>query len=273
LNIELDLLLLAVGAAAGILSGLFGVGGGVIIVPSLVFYYSKGTYAHPEFIIQAAIATSLLTIVFTSVSASYKHFRNKNIDFEAAMISGLASSVTVFFVSKIAVNLHGDVLKYIIISVLMFSALRMLMEKKESKTRNEINAPAKGLSRFYFLLAGMLTGLVAAFTGLGGAIFAVPVFRYMLKFSLKRSIGTTSFTVFITAIAAVISYYLNSPHDVKFSGLSLGIVDFQSAIPIVAASIPMAQVGVYFHNRINSYLLSKLFAVFILLVSIRMIFF
>jgi uncharacterized membrane protein YfcA len=271
-SIEIILLLIAVGTAAGLLSGLFGVGGGIVIVPSLVYYYSFSKHDHPEFTVQAAIATSLLTIIFTSVSSSYKHLKNNNIDFKVGIIAGFVSSVTVYFVSAVAVNLHGNILKYIIISVLMISAIRLFLEKKKEENAEPENAAVK-YNSFYCILIGVLTGTIAAFTGLGGAIFSVPLMHYLLKFPFKKSIGTTTFTVFITAISAVISYYINSPVNVSFSPWSLGIVDFQSALPIVAASIPFAQLGVYIHNRINSYILAKLFAVFILLVCIKMILF
>lgn len=273
MSIEIFLLLFGVGVAAGMLSGLFGVGGGLVIVPSLIYYYSFRNNPHPELTVQAAIATSLLTIIFTSVSSSYKHFTNKNIDFKAGSIAGLSSAVTVFFVSKIAVTMHGDSLKYIIVSVLIIAAVRMLIGTSEEAESGNTKAKRSKTGWLYCVPAGVLTGTIAVFTGLGGAIFATPIFHYVLKLPFKKSIGTTTFTIFVTAIASVVSYYVNAPPDIHFSKFSIGIVDFQSALPIVLASIPFAQVGVYIHNRINTKLLTRLFAFFILAVSVKMIFF
>jgi uncharacterized protein len=269
LSFEIILILFAVGIAAGLLAGIFGVGGGIIIVPSLISVYA---YTHPgmEYVAQAAIATSLFTIIFTSISSAYKHTRNHNVLTVDAIYIGVTSAVTVFLISKTAIGFSQEILKKIFIAVLIIVAVRILLDRSYKSYKEVISIKH---NKLVLLLIGVLTGTVAAFTGLGGAVFAVPLLHYFLKLSFRKCIGTTTLAVLITSIGGAFSYYMNSPAGVHISGLSFGLVDIGSALPIIAASIPFAQVGVYIHNKISSRMLPRIFAVFVLIICARMIFF
>ena len=270
MSIEIILILFAVGIAAGLLAGIFGVGGGIIIVPSLISVYS---YTHPgmEYAAQAAIATSLFTIIFTSISSAYKHTRNHNELTADAIYIGVTSAVTVFLISRTAIGFSQDILKKIFIAVLIIVAVRILLDRSY-KSYEEVKDGTKH-NKLVLLVIGLLTGTIAAFTGLGGAVFAVPLLHYFLKLPFRKCIGTTTLAVLITSLGGAFSYYMNSPAGVHISGLSFGLVDIGSALPIIAASIPFAQVGVYIHNKISSRMLPRIFAVFVLIICARMIFF
>ncbi len=271
MSLEIVLVLFAVGIAAGILSGLFGVGGGIIIVPSLLGVYAYSNINTP-YIVHIAIATSLFTIIFTSLSSSHKHFSHGNVEWKAALYIGLASSVTVFAFSKIAVMLPGDILKKIFSIMLIIVAVKMLLDKKSSHDKIEKDAP-EIFSKWVCIGIGALSGAIAAFSGLGGGVFVIPLMHYLMKVPFKKAVGTSSAAILITAAAGVISYFINSPQgavDIKYS---FGMVDTLSALPVIAASIPFARVGVYLNKKIHHFLLSKLFAFFIIAVSVKLLFF
>ena len=122
-------------------------------------------------------------------------------------------------------------------------------------------------------LLGIISGIISAFSGLAGGIFIIPLMRYVLKFPIKKAIGTSSAAILLTSISAVAGYVINTPKDFTGGQYFLGMVDTATALPIVIASIPISQIGVMLHRKTNSQLLIKLFAVFILLISLRMIFF
>ncbi len=271
MSIEVFLILFCVGIAAGILSGLFGVGGGVVIVPSLIAVYSFTGISSP-YIVHIAIATSLFTIIFTSASSAYKHTVHKNVIWTAAVILGLASSITVFLFSKLALSLPGDVVKKIF-SVLLFGiAIKMMIEKNSTADGDEKNYIRNG-SKLIFAVIGMPVGIVAAFTGLGGGILSIPLMHYFVKLPIKKAIGTSTAAILITSVSGVISYFINSPYDANTMSYSFGMVDTVSAIPVVMASIPFAQLGVLLHKKTRTNLLKKLFAGLLLCVSLRMLFF
>jgi len=260
-----------VGIAAGILSGLFGVGGGIVIVPSLIAVYGYTEFNSP-FTVHIAIATSLFTIIFTSISSAFKHSKNKNVLWAAAAVIGLSSSVTVFLFSIIALELPGDVLKKIFSIALIVIGLRMLFEKKKNPDVNENSKEEYKANNLHCIPIGILTGIIAAFTGLGGGIFVIPLMHYVLKTPIRKSIGTSTAAIFITSVSGVLSYLINMPSAVNTVGYSIGMVDALSALPIVAMSIPFAQVGVWVNKKTHHDLLTRLFGIFILIVALRMIF-
>lgn len=271
MSLETILILLSVGIAAGILSGLFGVGGGIIIVPSMIAVYSYIHFDSP-YTVHIAIATSLFTIIFTSISSSYKHFKIGNVEWVLAVIIGFSSAVTVYLFSKIAIATPGDTLKKIFSGVLILVAVKMLFDKKKKEPEAADNTPVR-YNKSVSSVIGVLTGAIAAFAGLGGGVFVVPLMHYLMKVPFKKAIGTSSAAIFITSIAGVISYFLNTPAGANQIPYSFGMVDTLSALPIIAASIPFTQLGVYINKRTHNYLLTKLFAVFILVVSLKLIFF
>ncbi len=272
MSIETALILFAVGIMAGILSGVFGVGGGIVIVPSLIAVYSFIGFDSP-YLVHIAIATSLFTIIFTSLSSSHKHFSHGNVDWGAALIIGLSSAVTIYLFSKVALMVPGDVLKKIFSGVLILVALKMLFDKKgKHETAESQNKPVI-FNKWVCMAIGILSGAVAAFSGLGGGVFVIPLMHYLLKFPFKKAIGTSSAAILFTAVAGVISYFLNMPRGANPIPYSFGMVDTLAALPIIAASIPFARLGVYINKKTHHYLLTKLFAAFILIVSLKLIFF
>ncbi len=270
MTIEVYLILFCTGIIAGIMAGLLGVGGGVIIVPALVMIYSS-IFGNNPYIVQTAIATSLFTIIFTAISSAYRQSKNNNVLWGLALVIGLSSSLAVFLFSKLAISLPGDTLKKIFSAVVVLISLKMLTEKKKISTGDDenINPMNKALSP----VTGILGGAVAAFTGLGGGLFLVPMMHYFQKIPIKKSIATSSAAIIITSISGVISYFINMPGDAIKVKYSIGMVDTLAAIPIIIASIPSAQAGVYINKKLHHNYLTKIFGIFLLIMAVKMFFF
>ncbi|HJY63747.1 MAG TPA: sulfite exporter TauE/SafE family protein [Ignavibacteria bacterium] len=271
MSIEIILILFGVGILTGVLAGMFGVGGGVIVVPALISVYS---YLHIDspYTVHIAIATSLFTIIFTSISSTLKHSTHGNVVHGAALIIGITSSIAVFLFSSAAVHLNGELLKTVFSVIIAAVAVKLIVEKRKEETP-DTEGSAKKYNKIYSAVIGVFTGMIAAFSGLGGGVFAVPLMHYFLKFNIKKAIGTSTLAILITSCAGVLSYIINKPADLNFGHYTLGLVDVYSALPIIAASIPFAQLGVWIHKRTHYFILKKLFAVFILAVAVKMIFF
>lgn len=269
MTIEVFLILFGIGIIAGILAGYFGVGGGIIIVPSLIsIYVWQGIQSN--YIVHTAVATSLFTIIFTTISSSIKHAKHGNVEIIPALFIGLTSSVVIILLSKVAVNIPGSTLKYIFSGILVLIALKMFFEKNVSAEETESRLK---YSNPFSSLIGIISGSIAAFTGLGGGIVIIPMMKYLLKFPIKKAIGTSSAAILLTAIAGAAGYYFNKPDDFVGREYYWGMVDTYSALAIVAGSIPFSQLGVYLNKKTKHELLGRLFAVFILIVAVRMAFF
>ncbi|HMT10731.1 MAG TPA: sulfite exporter TauE/SafE family protein, partial [Ignavibacteria bacterium] len=151
-------------------------------------------------------------------------------------------------------------------------ALKMLFTGKKSHEEREKSDP-ESYRTWICIGIGTLSGAIAAFSGLGGGVFVIPLMHYLMKVPFKKAIGTSSAAILITAAAGVLSYFINMPAGSVNIPYAFGMVDTISCIPVIAASIPAARLGVYLNKRTHHYLLTKLFAVFILAVCIKLIFF
>ena len=271
MSLEIFLLLLTVGIFAGLLAGYFGVGGGIIIVPALIWIYSISGYKS-DYIVHIAIATSLFTIIFTSISSSFRHWKNENINIKAALLIGISSAITAFLFSKIAVAIPGEVLKKLFSGILILIALKMFFEKNIEHYEEGVDIDKK-YNNVKCIVIGLLTGAISAFSGLGGGIFVIPLLKYLLKFPIKRSIGTSSAAILFTAIAGVMGYVINKPGDFTAPQYSFGMVDTFAALPVIIGSIPLSQLGAILHKKSESGPLTKFFAVFIIVVSLKILFF
>ncbi|MFN3135060.1 MAG: TSUP family transporter, partial [Candidatus Kryptonium sp.] len=122
------LLLFASGLFTGFLAGFFGIGGGIILVLILMYYYS-GIGLPSDLIPKIAVATSLFTIIFTSISSTIKQYENKNIEWRLTFTMGIASLISAFAGSKLASIASGNFIKIFIIVVIIFAGIRMLLTK------------------------------------------------------------------------------------------------------------------------------------------------
>jgi len=263
------LFFVAVGCGVGFLGGLFGVGGGFIMVPILIFTYEHSGVS-PSVLTHIAIGSSLFVVLFTSVSSSYQQSRQRNIEWRAVFVIGFSSVVTAFATARLAAALSGRHLRVAFALIVITGAIRMLTESK-TEAQKKIEFSSKP-STIGLILTGFAAGIVSALAGIGGGVFTIPIMYYFLKMPLKLAIGTSSAAIFITALVSVIGYIMNGMGLPDLPAGSIGFVDLQRGIALAIGTFLLARVGAYVSFRTHPYRLRKLFALFVILVSIYLIF-
>ena len=259
-------LLLAAGGVTGFLAGLFGIGGGVILVPILLFYFhtigvSSLVATHLTF------GTSLLIIVFASSTSAYQYSKNGHVIWKAVLFLGIASVVGAYIGTTIAAQLQGKTLQRIFAAVVAVSAARMLVEARKGADEPQPNLSLPGLG-----FIGVVVGLISALAGVGGGIFLIPMIYYLLKFPLKKALGTSSATIVITATAAALGYVIKGWGDSLLPEQTLGYVDYIHSIPIIIGTLLTARLGATVAHKTNVDVLRRIFAVFLLVVAAKMFF-
>lgn len=264
--------LLVAGGITGFLAGLFGVGGGIILVPLLLYYFqiigvSSLVATHLTF------GTSLLVIVFASSTSAYQYSANGHVVWKAVLVMGLASVAGAVFGSSVAAALRGGTLQQIFATVVAVAAIRLLTEVGKPKSDPVPNTGPPGL-----ILTGVTVGLVSSLAGVGGGVFSIPIMYYFLRFPLKKALGTSSATIVITALAAVVGYVIQGWDEVaryapQMTGYTLGFVDYLHAIPIIVGTLPAARYGAVVSHRTQVDTLRKVYGVFLLVISMKMFFF
>ncbi len=260
------LLLLVAGCAAGFLAGFFGVGGGIILVPVLLFYYQT-TQITSLVTTHLAFGTSLLIIIFASASSAYRYNRGQYVVWQAVLLMGIASVVGALVGSAIAAALQGHTLRQIFAAVLLIAALRLLGQPRKAKG----NLPPE-LAPQRLLPAGLFVGLVSSLAGVGGGVFAIPVMYTLFRFPLKRALGTSSAIITITAVAGTLGYAVKGWHMQGLPSHTLGYVDYLTAIPLILGSLPLAIVGAHIADGTHTETLRKIFAVLLIAVAAKMVF-
>jgi uncharacterized membrane protein YfcA len=260
-------LLLIGGICAGFLAGFFGVGGGLILVPILLVYY-QAVNVTSLVSTHMALATSLLIVVCASFSSAIQYRRNGNVVWKAVLWMGSTSVVGGLIGAVLAGGMQGKLLRQIFAAVVVFAAIRMMIETRKPKVEEMPPLQAPPL-----LGTGFLVGLLSALAGVGGGVLSIPVMHSMLKFPLKKALGTSSATIVITAFAAGVGYVVRGWSNVLVPAGTLGYVDWITALPLIAGSIPMAAVGAHVANTMKVARLKQVFALFLLVIAMKLLLF
>ena len=262
------LLFVAVGCVVGFFAGMFGIGGGFLMVPVVVFSYEQSGISS-SVLTHIGIGTSLIVIIFATLTSANQHGNQRNVDWRSVFVLGFSSAVTAFAATKLAAGLSGRHLRIAFGFIVMASAIKMLTES-QVQARRKLEFVAKpGIPGLVGV--GLAAGIVAALAGVGGAIVTIPMMYYFLSMPLKLAIGTSSATIVITALFSVIGYVLNGMGRAGLPEWSWGFVDLQHGAALAIGSILTARVGAYISFKTHPLPLKKLFALFVILVSIYML--
>jgi uncharacterized membrane protein YfcA len=260
------LVLLLMGSISGLLAGFFGVGGGIVLIPFLLYYF-QSTGVTSLVATHLTFGTSLMVIVFSSLAASYQFYRNGQVIWRAVLIIGLTSAVGAFGGSMLAGALEGKTLQRIFAVLVIVAALRLLVEARKPRGKAGPNLAIPGLAG-----TGLAVGLASSLAGIGGGAISIPIMYTILRFPLKRAIGTSSATIVITALASVIGYIVGGWGNPLLPGGTVGYVDVLHALPIILGTVPSASLGAHLAEKTSSSVLKKVFGIFLLVVAARMLF-
>lgn len=261
MTIELVLSLLALGAMVGVLAGLLGIGGGLQVVPALVFLLPMAGI-EPDLAIQFALATSLSTIIFTSSSSAINHIRCANFDLTA--IKWLLPGVLIggFLGSSIAEWIPNQYLSKVFAVIVLLLAIRMFFSIRTVTVRSMPNL-------YFTSVSGVIIGSIASLAGMGGGALTVPFLnRYGIE--IRKAIGTSAICGSIIAISGMLGFIWHGSCVENLPPYSIGYVYLPALFCISATSIFTTKYGVRLVNLLPTPMLKRIFAVFLMFVAITM---
>ena len=261
--------LLAVGLVVGFLSGLIGIGGGVLIVPLLYFFYGHSTWSGMavDADLEAAIAhaTSLAVILPTGLAAASSYHRSGLVAWRAAMpIAGVAM-VAAFLGAQIALSLPAAALKTLFGVLLIGSGLNLLRHGKAHE-RETLR-----LSWPVVVSTGAAVGMLSAMLGVGGGILVIPMLVYLVGLDLRRVAATSIAIVALTAASGTLAYIVSGLGVAGRPPGSIGYVHLTAALPILGASLLTVHAGALVNQRLETRVLRRIFAVLFLLLGLRLV--
>lgn len=262
--IELSLMLLAVGAAGGFLSGLLGVGGGVLFVPALFFTFTSlgldQTYA-----MHVAVGTSLCIVFATGSTAAIAHYRRGAVDMARVRFWGPFIAAGVVSGALFAGLVEGEILKKIFAVITFVIAIYMSIGRDKAAEETPRHIPLE-------IQKGVCAaiGVIASMVGIGGAIMTIPMMSY-IGMNMQRAIGTASALGILISLPGALGYMLTGLfHLDALPPWSLGYVSVPALLTIIPTSILMAPIGVSASHSLPKILLRRIFAVMLVIVSLRM---
>ncbi|OCG24243.1 hypothetical protein A9G11_03960 [Gilliamella sp. wkB108] len=259
-------ILICVGACAGLLSGLFGVGGGALIVPALIFTLDHFNLGGP-WVTHIAIASSLATIIGTSLSSSWNHNKNHNVEWSILKRMVLGCIIGTLGGAYITPYIPGVGLKWIFTIFLIYTGGKFLF-KTNNITKSQPTAIS--LNNSIYVIVGGLIGIFAALVGVGGGVLVVP-FLKKCGINMRKAIGTSAAFTLPVAFGGAIGYIISGWNIKGLPEYSFGFIYLPAVITIMLASIPMAKVGVQIGQKLSLTKLVKFFGGLLLLIALKLI--
>ncbi len=264
----LDLLpvLVITGAVVGFVAALLGVGGGFIMVP-IMYWVLAGSGVAEDIALRTAFGTSLLVIVPTVLSSTWRHHKNGAVVWRVALILGGCGAVGALAGSTIAAYLPGEALKIGFGVFITIIAVRMLVGIRAEGVIADWTLSPRTVP---LVALGLVMGVISGLTGLGGGALMVPALVLLFRFPMLRAVATSSAAIILTAPGGIIGYIVHGFGVPGRLPYSIGYVNLAVFLALVVLSIPMAQFGARTAHAIDGRRLRLLFVVLMVYVGLRM---
>ena len=259
----LALAMLLTGAIGGVLAGLLGIGGGIVIVPmldtALSFY---GT--DPAIRMQVAVATSLATIIPTSISSSRAHHRRGAVD--VALVKRWAVFVLVGSVAGayVASHVHSDTLSLVFAIMAFLIAIKLLLPLDGRRLADDIPRGA------VMPIVPTLIGGISSMMGIGGGTLSVATLT-LFNQPIHRAVGTAALFGLAISLPGTLGFMLAGFGDPRLPPYSIGFVNLIGFALIAPVTWLTAPLGAVLAHRLSQRQLRVSFGIFLLLVSLRML--
>ena len=253
---------LLLGGVAGLLAGLLGIGGGLVIVPGLLWLFAAGGVEAAR-LTQLAVGTSLASIVFTAAVSSAAHHRHGAVLWPVAarLAPGLVLGAALG--AGLADRLDSVVLRRVFAVFELLVALQLLLALRPPPGRGLLAGPAVAG-------AGGLIGLVSALVGIGGGTLTTP-FLLWCRVDLRRAIATSAACGLPIALAGAVAYAVVGLDERGLPAWSSGYVYWPAVLALVPASMAAAPLGARLTHVLPLAWLRRVFALLLVVIGIRLL--
>lgn len=253
--------LLTLGAATGFAAGLLGIGGGMLMVPFLTMLFTARGFP-AEHVVHVAIATSLTTILFTSMSSVRAHHKRGAVIWPVVRLLAPGIVVGSLIGAQIAGLLKTPWLALVFAVFVGFSATQMLLDRKPKPTR-ELPAGAGMIG------AGSLIGFVSSIVGAGGGFISVP-FMTWCNVRIHNAVATSAALGFPIALAGAVGYVVAGLRETSVPSGNIGFINVPALLCIVATSVLTAPLGARTAHAMDVKSLKRVFALLLYALSAYM---
>lgn len=260
---------LATGLLAGIMAGMFGVGGGILIVPALLFLFHMDGI-NPVISMQLAVSTSLASIVFTNVSATWSHHRRNSVHWPIVRhyIPGILLGA--WLGAKLAAHMNGELLR--ILFGLFEIAIGWHMIRAGKPSDNEPTLPPLvAVSSNTNVFIAIAIGILSTLFGIGGGTMLVPAITLISGLHIRQAIGSSSAIGAAMAVVGTTGLIQAGWENNALPPSTLGFVVPLACLGIILGTLITTPLGVKLAHSMEPRLLKKGFGFLLLLVGVKLL--
>ncbi|MCB1738464.1 MAG: sulfite exporter TauE/SafE family protein [Gammaproteobacteria bacterium] len=249
---------------SGVAAGLLGVGGGLIIVPALIFSLPMlgPDYAPPaDLNVHVAVGTSLAVIVFTAIASTRAHHRRNGVLWPVWRAATPGLLLGALIGAALADAMSGELLRRIFGGFELLIALELAFGREPSPHRS---LPG----RVMMTGAGGFVGTVSSLLGIGGGTLSVPMLRWC-RVPIRQAIGTAAAMGLPIAVAGALGFLMTGSEQ-PTGAAQIGYLSWPAMIVIAGASLVTAPLGARLAYRLPETTLRRVFALFLALVALRL---
>ncbi len=257
-------LLFASGFLTGFLAGFFGIGGGIVLIPILLFIFPK-IGIRESVCVHIAFGTALSVYILTSFFAAFTHLKRGNVNIGHVGVLIITGIFGTIFGSAFACKTAGSTLKSLFGILEIVVGLRMMKEAKLS-LKYKISSQKRAL-----LITGFASGFISSFLGIGGGILAVPMMNILADIPIHLAIGNSSAFISAMAFSGALNYVYHGFSNPDLPKYALGYVHIPTWILVTLSGMIASNIGARAATVTEPKNLRKAFGILLLIVGLKMI--
>lgn len=260
MDLSIIFLYAATGIVAGFLAGLFGVGGGLIVVPALMYCFFLQGF-DPAVSMHMAVGTSLATIILTSISSMRAHHAHGAVQWLIVRQMTLGILLGGFIGALVAKNLRSDTLQFVFAVFEMLVAIKLFSNASVKTIRESMPG------RLTFNLVAVFISAISAIVGIGGGTLSVPFLRWA-GLSIQKAIATSAALGLPIAISGTLAFIWTGSGNALLPEASIGFIYLPALLGVGLLSILLAPLGARVAHRLPAMVLQRVFASGLLIIAV-----
>jgi uncharacterized membrane protein YfcA len=262
------LILFVLGIVAGIVAGLFGLGGGILFTPILFVVFSDAGIPNP---VVLTIGSSLFCVFIASFGSSVRQYQQRNFFWAEGLKVGFMGAIGVFLGKQVITSSYYSQQIFVMLFSLLLVYVAYMFYRRGSKTKSNVqqNSTPATLQQSFF--TGGLGGFAAALAGIGGGGVMVPMLNLWYKKSFARAVSISSLAIVLISLSGWVQLGLAGNGIQALTDFHWGYVDFGAALPLAGGGLIGGFMGALFNLKINRRYLQFAFALLSVGVAIKLI--